>query len=75
MGENVEQVLHSSLPEDNTMLRKSLVGSIVGFNGSPHCDKSSPEAFYESWRKRQMREDRRRKISLAAGVLSKRNRW
>ena len=30
-------------------LPQEIINSITGFNGSPHCDKISPESFYNSY--------------------------
>ncbi len=39
--------------------------SLAGFNGSPNCDRSSPEAFFNSWRARMKKKRRDDLVTVA----------
>ena len=55
-------------------MNQGLKHSLIGFNGSPNCDKSSADSFFKSWIGRQEKEYRRRR-AYDLGVLAPQNRW
>ena len=56
------------------MISNSLKASIVAFNGSVNCDRSSPENFYESYNKRKKDMITSKVISMRKGELVNRTK-
>jgi len=49
-------------------MNPTLHNSLAGFNGSNRCDKSSPEAFIQSWRARMTQLKRTEILDLESSI-------